>query len=189
MCSKLLLGKKNEEEVPSIAPTEKEKEETLPAAAVTTKQEADVEFLSEDQPGTSLETGMKRATRSASKQPPIKKSRKQEKPSKVTGPFILSQATLPCIPRKPTGMRTSILGYRMNSYRIVKAVPSLGLPYISAIMLELCESAVTTPVSVMLYARVVVKHLHIFASFTSGTAWNAMSVVTAGGLLLNGKST
>ena len=83
----------NEEEVPSIAPTEKEKEETLLAAAVTTKQEADVEFLSEDQPGTSLKTGMKRTTRSATKQPPVKKLRKQEKPSKVTGPFILSQAT------------------------------------------------------------------------------------------------
>ena len=81
----------NAEEVPELHPTEKEENKILPAAAMTTQVEADIEFT--DEPGTSSSTaGVKWTTRSASKQPPIKKSRKQEKPTKVSGPFVLQNA-------------------------------------------------------------------------------------------------
>ena len=86
----------NEEDIPDLTPTEKETDETLPDEAVTTKREADVEFDT-DQPGTSgissSTTSLKRATRSATKQPPTKKSRKQEKPTKISGPYTLQDAT------------------------------------------------------------------------------------------------
>ena len=83
----------NEEQVSVLAPTETDKEEVLPPEALTTKGQADLEV--EDEPGTStsIPTGVKRATRFAAKQPPIKKSRKQDKPTKITSPFILKDAT------------------------------------------------------------------------------------------------
>ena len=88
----------DEEDVPELAPTAKEKEEVLPPEAVSTKQEADVEFI--DQPGTSSTeiSSTKRTTRSSVKQPPVKRSRKQDKPTKLAGPYPLNKAT----PLRPT---------------------------------------------------------------------------------------
>ena len=83
----------NKEEVSTIVPTEKEKEETLPKEAVLTKSEADTEFFDQPEASTSATGTTKRATRSASKQPPVKRSRKQDKPSKTAGPYILRGAT------------------------------------------------------------------------------------------------
>ena len=88
----------DEEDIPELAPTAKDKEEVLPSEAISTKQEADVEFA--DQPGTSSAeiSSTKRMTRSSTKQPPVKRSRKQEKPTKLAGPYPLNKAT----PLRPT---------------------------------------------------------------------------------------
>ena len=84
----------NEEEAPKILPIEEEEEEILPEEAVTTKDKADTEF---GEPSTSS-TG-KCKTCSATKQPPVKKYRKQAAPTKSTGPFALKYAT-PVFPEK-----------------------------------------------------------------------------------------
>ena len=82
-----------ESEVTDIVPTEQEEEEDLPEGTVTTKKKADTNL---GDPSTSAE---KRKTRSSTKQPPIKKSRKQAAPTKSTGPFTLKDAS-PVFPDK-----------------------------------------------------------------------------------------
>ena len=79
----------DEELAPELIPTEVEPEEDLPKEAMTSKEEADVEF---DQPSTSR----KCTTRSSTKQSPVKRSRKQEAPTKAAGPFVLQDAEGVC---------------------------------------------------------------------------------------------
>ena len=79
----------NEEEVPDIVPTEEDQPEHLPSGVMTTKEEADIEF---GEPSTST-APTKRQTCSSTKQPPVKRSCKQEAPSKVSGPFTLHDAS------------------------------------------------------------------------------------------------
>ena len=83
----------DESEVTDFVPTEQEEEEDLPEGAVTTTKKADTDF---GEPSTSAE---KWKTRSSTKQPPIKKSRKKAAPTKSTGPFTLKDAS-PVFPDK-----------------------------------------------------------------------------------------
>ena len=78
----------DEDTIPDIAPTEGETEE-VPTEALTTKSSAD----QEPQPGSSG-IATKRATRSSTKEPPVKKSRKQGKPNKSSGPFPIRDAAV-----------------------------------------------------------------------------------------------
>ena len=122
----------NEEEVPDIVPTEEDQPEHLPSGVVTTKEEADIEF---GEPSTSA-APTKRQTRSSTKQPPVKHSRKQEAPSKVSGPFTLYNASgvFPMksnkqaylhtgvpneyISRRESGPYTKVAIYRCNYARV-----------------------------------------------------------------------
>ena len=84
------FGEEEDEELaPELFPTEAEPEEDLPKEAMTSKEEADIEF---DQPSTLR----KCSTRSFTKQPPVKRSRKQEAPTKAAGPFVLRDAEGDC---------------------------------------------------------------------------------------------
>ena len=95
----------NEEDVPDLVPTEKEKADDIPAEALTTKGETKKE--QEDQPSTFEVKATKCTTRSSTKQPSVKKSRKQEKPS---GPFPIKDAMtiFPAKSDKKTYLHTGV---------------------------------------------------------------------------------
>ena len=96
----------NEQEVPDIAPTEEDQPENLPPGVMTTKEEVDVKF---SEPSTST-VPTKCQTRSSTKQPPVKRSCKQEAPTKVSGPFTLRDASrvFPTKGNKQAYLHTSV---------------------------------------------------------------------------------
>ena len=79
----------NKEDIPDIVPTEEDQPEHLPSDVMTTKEEVDIEF---GEPSTSA-APTKRQTHSSTKQPPVKRSHKQEALSKVSGPFTHRDAS------------------------------------------------------------------------------------------------
>ena len=176
------FGEEDESEVTDIVPTEQEEEEDLPEGAITTKKKADTDF------GESSTPVEKRKARSSTKQPPIKKSRKQAAPTKSTGPFTLKDAS-PVFPDKDnkasylhTGVPDIYISQRQSG-------PGVKWPFINVTTHGLYVKKVRTHRNAMLFAKAVGKRPLIFANITSTSVLSVSFAATDGGPPLNGKST